>query len=88
MDIFNIKQTTVIDHLFKYTIEGHTLRGDEIFSLSTLTTAQKNAVLKAFDQCGSEYLKSAFDALDGAVSYNDLKILRLYYWIKRRESPR
>ncbi len=88
MDIFNIKQTTVIDHLFKYVMEGFTLRGDEIFTFSTLTTDKKNAVLKAFYQCGSEYLKPAFDALNGAVSYDDLKILRLYYLIKSTESPR
>ena len=88
MDIFNIKQTTVIDHLFKYVMEGFTLRGDEIFTLTNLTADGKIAVLKAFDQCGSEYLKPAFDALNGAVSYDDLKILRLYYLIKSTESPR
>ena len=52
MEIFNIKQTTVINHLEKYVMEGFSLRGDEIFTLSTLTTDGKNAVLKAFDQCG------------------------------------
>ena len=88
MDIFNIKQTTVIDHLFKCVMEGFTLRGDEIFTLTNLTADGKNAVLKAFDQCGSEYLKPAFDALNGAVSYDDLKILRLYFLIKSTESPR
>ncbi len=88
MDIFNIKQTTVIDHLFKYVMEGFTLRGDEIFTLTNLTADRKKAVLKAFDQCGSEYLKPAFDALNGAVSYDDLKILRLYFLIKSTESPR
>jgi hypothetical protein len=69
-------------------MEGYTLRGDEIFSLSTLTTNEKNAVLKAFDLCGSEYLRPAFDALNSAVSYDDLKILRLYYLIKSKESSR
>ena len=33
MDIFNIKQTTVIDHLIKYVNEGLALRSDEIFAL-------------------------------------------------------
>ena len=88
MDIFNIKQTTVIDHLFKYVMEGFTLRSDEIFTLTNLTADGRNAVLKAFDQCGSEYLKPAFDALNGAVSYDDLKILRLYYLIQSTDSPR
>ena len=79
MDIFNIKLPTVIDHLNRYVNEGFALRSDEIFALSTLALDQKNVVLKAFDKCGSEYLKPAFDALNGSVSYEDLKILRLYY---------
>ncbi len=79
MDIFNIKQTTVIDHLNKYLLQGYALRCGELFYLSKLPQDQKNIVLKAFDKCGSEYLKPAYDALDGAVSYGDLKILRLYY---------
>ncbi len=83
MDIFNIKQTTVIDHLNKYVNQGLALRCDEVFTLSTLPPDQKNVVLKAFDQCGSEYLKPAFDALNGEVSYDDLKILRLYYLGKK-----
>jgi len=79
MDIFKIKQTTVIDHLNKYVNAGFALRSDEIFTLSTLALDQKKVVLKAFDKCGSEYLKPAFDALNGEVSYDDLKILRLCY---------
>ena len=79
MDIFNIKQTAVIDHLNKYLLQGYALRCGELFYLSKLPQDQKNIVLKAFDKCGSEYLKPAYDALDGAVSYDDLKILRLYY---------
>jgi hypothetical protein len=63
-------------------MEGFALRCDEIFALSTLTADEKNAAIKAFDQCGSEYLKPVFDVLNGAVSYDDLKILRLYYLIK------
>jgi len=83
MDIFDIKQTTVIDHLNKYVMAGNALRGDEILALSTLPTDQKNAALKAFDQCGSEYLKPAFDFLNGQVDYDELKILRLYHLIER-----
>jgi len=78
-EIFNIKQAKVIDHLYRYVMEGFPLRCDEIFALSSLPSDQKKVVLKAFDKCGSDYLKPAFDALNGAVSYDDLKILRLYH---------
>jgi ATP-dependent DNA helicase RecQ len=88
MDIFNIKQTTVVDHLIKYVNQGLALRCDEIFALSNLPLDQKKVVLRAFDQCGSEYLKPAFDALDGAVSYDDLKLLRLYYLARKNEKSK
>ena len=86
MDIFDIKKTTVIDHLNQYVMAGNALRCDEIFALSALPEDQKNAALKAFDQCGSEYLKPAFDFLNGRVDYEELKILRLYHLIRRRRT--
>ena len=86
MDIFDIKQTTVIEHLNKYVMAGNALRGDEILALSALPADQKNVALKAFDQCGSEYLKPAFDVLNGEVDYDELKILRLYHLSKKNGS--
>ena len=87
MDIFNIKQTTVVEHLHKYVKEGRTLRCDEILTISNLPPKQKSVVLKAFDQCGSEYLRPTFEALNGEVSYDDLKILRLYYLATNNSVP-
>jgi ATP-dependent DNA helicase RecQ len=85
MDIFKIKQTTVIDHLIKYVNQGLALRYEEIFDLSKLPLDQKNAVIKAFERCGSDYLKPAYDALNGEISYDDLKLLRLYYLAKKND---
>ncbi len=81
--IFNIKQTTAIRHLYRYVMDGFGLRSDDILALSTLPADQKKAVFKAFDQCGTEYLKPVFDALNGDVSYDDLNILRLYHLARR-----
>jgi len=86
MDIFDIKQTTVIEHLNKYVMAGNALRADEILALSALQADQKNVALEAFDQCGGEYLKPAFDALNGEVDYDELKILRLYHLSKKNGS--
>jgi ATP-dependent DNA helicase RecQ len=87
MDIFDIKQTTVIEHLNKYALAGNALRCDEILALSTLSVDKKNAALKAFDQVGCQYLKPAFDFLKGEVDYDDLKILRLYHMNQKNGSP-
>ena len=79
MDFYGIRQTTVINHLVKCVREGFRLPGDELLKVCALTDDQKNSVLEAFDQCGNEYLKPAFDYLNGTVPYDDLSILRLYH---------
>jgi ATP-dependent DNA helicase RecQ len=79
MGLFGIQQTTVINHLVTCVREGFPLPGDELLKASSLTGDQIKSVLEAFDQCGNEYLKPAFDYLNGAVQYDDLSILRLYH---------
>ncbi len=79
MDFFGIRQTTVINHLVKCVREGFLLPGDELLKVSSLPGDRVKSALEAFDQCGNEYLKPAFDYLNGAVQYDDLRILRLYH---------
>jgi len=86
MDTFGIKQTTVIDHLVRYVRDGFALSGDKILQASSLPDDQLERVIEAFDQCGNEYLKPAFDFLDGTVHYDELAILRLYHLIKKNGS--
>lgn len=81
---FNIKQITILDHLFKYLQEGYSLRFDEFFALSTIQPDQKSLVLETFNRLGAELLRPAFNALNKEISYDDLKILRLYYLSKKK----
>jgi ATP-dependent DNA helicase RecQ len=82
---FNIKQDTVINHLFKYLHEGRTIRSaDDLLKLSTLSPDQRHLVLDTFKRLGPELLKPIFEALDGKISYQELKIFQLYYLIKNR----
>jgi ATP-dependent DNA helicase RecQ len=86
MDTFGIRQTTVIDHLVRYVREGFALPGDKLLTDISLPEEQINHALDAFDRCGSEYLKPAFDFLNGTVHYEELKILRLYHLSKKNGS--
>jgi len=82
---FNIKQDAVLNHLFKYLQEGRTIRSaEELLKLSTRSPDQKRLVLDTFKRFGPELLKPIFEALDGNISYQELKIFRLYYLIKNR----
>jgi ATP-dependent DNA helicase RecQ len=84
---FNIKQDTLLIHLFRYLQEGRTIRfPDELLTLSTLSPDQRPLVLDTFKRLGSEFLKPVFEALGGKITYRELKIFRLYYLIKNRMS--
>jgi ATP-dependent DNA helicase RecQ len=85
---FSIKQITILDHLFKYLQEGYPLRFDEFFALSTIQPDQKSLVLETFNRLGAELLRPAFNALNKEISYDDLKILRLYYLSKKNLTSR
>jgi len=76
---FSINLNTVINNLYKYLQAGHTLRPDGILELSTISSDQQDIVLKTFHSLGTEFLRPVFDALDGEINYEELRIFRLYY---------
>ncbi|MBW1782794.1 MAG: DNA helicase RecQ [Deltaproteobacteria bacterium] len=80
MEKFNIKRDTVLNHLFNYFQEGnHIMESDEFLSLSTVSPKQKKFILDRLEKFGIDRLGSVFEALDGKVDYEELKILRLHY---------
>ena len=85
MSEYNIKQMTVLDHLFKYWQEGHSIRPDALLSITSISTTQQSSVLQSFDELGYEYLGPVFRAHNKEISYEDLKILRLHFLSKKVE---
>jgi ATP-dependent DNA helicase RecQ len=79
MSQYSIKLVTVLDHLFKYYLESKKIRSDGLLSVSALSQKEVQAVLETFDRLGPEYLSPIFKEHNGDVSYEDLKIIRLYY---------
>jgi ATP-dependent DNA helicase RecQ len=80
MEQFAVQCGTILDHLAKYAQEGNPLRdGDDFLALVDLPAGQQQAALHAFAELGAEYLKPVFERLNGAVNYDDLKILRLHF---------
>ncbi len=77
--LYGIKPGTVLDHLWKYAGSGQPLRRDGLLNLCQLSPQAQQQVLDTFAELGPNYLRPIFDALNGAVSYDDLKILRLVY---------
>ncbi|WP_420208094.1 DNA helicase RecQ [Candidatus Electronema sp. JC] len=78
MEQHQVKAATILNHLTKYALAGNQLRNvEELQAFVSASPEDRQAALAAFEELGAEYLKPAFDRLDGRVSYDDLKILRL-----------
>lgn len=79
MEQFNVQQGTIINHLSKYILDGHSLRSGEFLTMPDLPDELCQRVMEALKSLGVAYLRPIYESLDGAVSYDDLKILRLIY---------
>jgi ATP-dependent DNA helicase RecQ len=75
-----VKPRTVIEHLWKYAQAGHPLRPDGFKEMSQLPAETQARVLAAFADLGANYLRPIYEALDENVSYDELHVMRLYYW--------
>ena len=85
---YAVTPATIIDHLLKYCTEENKLRDlAEFQTLARSTPLMQAAVFAAFDEVGIDFLKPAFDRLNGAVSYDELKILRLIHVNNHLEDP-
>jgi ATP-dependent DNA helicase RecQ len=80
MERYQVTAGTILDHLARYAEDGHTLRAsDELLSLSSASPDQQAAAFAAFEELGTALLKPVYDKLNGSVSYDELKVLRLCY---------
>jgi ATP-dependent DNA helicase RecQ len=83
MEQFGVQRGTILEHLSKYALEGNPLRdGADLSGSVDLPEEQQQAALRAFEALGAKYLRPVFDRLNGSVSYDDLKILRLIFLCK------
>jgi ATP-dependent DNA helicase RecQ len=57
---------------------GRTLDPERILALSGLDSEARARILAAFAEHGPERLRPIFDALEGAVAWEELHILRVY----------
>jgi hypothetical protein len=77
---YQVTTGTILDHLARYVAAGNSLRhSEEILSLSSASPDQQAAAFAAFEELGTGLLKPVFDKLNGALNYDELKILRICY---------
>jgi ATP-dependent DNA helicase RecQ len=81
-----VQPDTIFDHLVKYALSGNPLRkSDDFLALSNLSPEVQAQVLAACTELGVERLRPLFERMGEAVSYEELKILRLHYLTQRSQ---
>jgi ATP-dependent DNA helicase RecQ len=85
MKRYDVTADTILNHLARFIMAGNPLRSaEDLIALSNLNPDQQLAVFKAFDTMGSDMLKPIYDKFNGAVNYDELRILRLCYLCEER----
>lgn len=80
MEEYKVKANTIIDHLTRYALEGNQLRpAEDVRQLSRLSEMAQETVLSAIASQGVDHMRPIYDRLNGAISFEEIKILRLYY---------
>jgi ATP-dependent DNA helicase RecQ len=84
MERYGVTAGTILEHLTRYLAAGNRLRnGDDLMSSTTATLEQMQAAFAAFDELGTTFLKPVYDRLNGLLTYDDLKILRLLHMVSQ-----
>ena len=76
---YQIKKSTLLEHLFKFTVTGNHLNCSELLKSSQLNKKERQKVFSLFDRLGTELLRPVSEALNEKVDYEELKLLRLIY---------
>jgi len=80
MQHYQVQRETVLGHLVRYHRDGHPLRPDGLLEGFDLTPEKAAALIEEIKArgLGLEFLSPVYKAFKGAVSYPQLRALRLY----------
>ncbi len=76
---YNVKPSTILNHLWKAVQAGETLRQSNLLAHSSLSPEQQQQALAAFAEHGAEFLRPVYLALNETVDYEELHLLRLHF---------
>jgi ATP-dependent DNA helicase RecQ len=76
--LYGAKADTIIGHLAEYQRDGNSVDGSRLLPYCTLPLSEHPRVLGLFVELGTDALRPVYDALDGQVTFSDLRILRIY----------
>jgi ATP-dependent DNA helicase RecQ len=77
--LYGVQRSTIVEHLSRYGAAGGQLDTARVRSASTLSAEEQQQVLDTMARLGTERLVSIFEAMGGAVSYDELRLMRLVH---------
>jgi ATP-dependent DNA helicase RecQ len=88
MGRYRVTASTVLEHLTRSLAAGNKLRsGADLEALTSIRPELKKAAFAAFEELGPAFLKPVYDRLNGTVTYENLKVLRLLHMISQQDTP-
>lgn len=79
--IYSIQRSTIIFQLYNFHQAGGEVDAERVLLASTLSPDEQKRVLTHLAELGSGSLRPAFDALGGAITWDELHLMRLYFVI-------
>ena len=70
----NLAETTVIGHMERLASQGELLKLDHLLP----EPARMRQIKEAFDICGDQFLKPAWEYLGSEFSYDELRLTRIF----------
>jgi ATP-dependent DNA helicase RecQ len=75
-----VTKGTILEHLTRFVMSGYKLHnGPNLQSLTAASPDQQQAAFATFDELSPTFLKPVYDKLNGALNYDELRILRMMY---------
>jgi ATP-dependent DNA helicase RecQ len=75
---YHVQASTIVNHLARFAAAGNPLKnGNGLQSQTSLPVQTQEKIIAAFEALGTDFLKPVFEKLDGEISYEELKVMRL-----------
>ncbi len=81
---FNIKRGNVINHLWRHVRAGGCLEAALLLDASTVDLGQRQEIFEAINALGTERLGPIYALLDESVSYDELRLLVMFFLLESR----
>jgi len=78
-DAFGVKPRTVLTYLWEAVQDGYSIAPEPLLRESALPDGEQARVLQVFAELGADFLRPVYDALEESVTFDELRLLRLYY---------